>query len=189
MRYVWIFLFSSICLSLFGQGSSTLNNNNVVGWSNIPTSLARNERVSYNDVKGNCFWNQDWLPARIYMNNGMTYYTPKAKLNFYSSELHYIAETGAELSLGSGIEKIIFYSPSDTSKAGIFKKLKDPTAHEKDVYMQVLAGGKIQLLKITKVKLVKREADPLLKTTENSFESWESYFIEEKRQYSGIKKN
>jgi hypothetical protein len=45
--------------------------------------------------------------------------------------------------------------------------------------MQVLAGGKIQLLKITKVKLVKREADPLLKTTENSFESWESYFIEE----------
>ena len=56
MRYICIAMFNLICFSLIGQGiGNSLNNNNVVGWSNIPTSLSK-EKVSYNDVKGNCFW-------------------------------------------------------------------------------------------------------------------------------------
>lgn len=191
MKKVCIIIFSAICFSAFGQGKdgaplpanqgTNLNNNNVVGWNNVPLSLTK-ENVPLTDVKGERFWNQDWLQARVIMKNGAVYTIRKAKLNLHSQSVHYMNEKGIELAARGGIKGIIFLSPNDTSKLGSFSVVSSPDANKgevNEVFAQVLADGKIRFLKATTVKLVKRETDPLLAKTEWMFEPREMYLIEE----------
>ncbi len=196
MKHICLIVFYSICYSLIGhkllaQGKgANLNNNNVVGWNNIPTNLA-SEKIEYSDVKGTCFWKDEWLPARVFMDDGAVYQLPKAKLNFYSGGIHYINDAGVELAARSGVKSIIFYSASGASQVGVFKILNGLIVNFGEVYAEVLSDGKMQLLKTTVVKLVKRETDPLLKTVEWTFEPRETYFIQngEVRELKGISKS
>src|SRR6478736_57106 len=189
MKIIRTVLFSSICFSLAGQKlfaqGANLNNNNVVGWNNPPSSLVR-ENVSYSDVKGDCYWNPQWLRARVTTKNGEVYNIPKAKLNLYSEEIHYINDDGLERALKNGVSTVVFYSRVDTSKIGVFKSIKglpvpdkDSDIKVKEVYTQVLAEGKIRFLKLTIIKLIQREGDAMTRTLEWNFEPRESYFIEE----------
>lgn len=164
------------------QGGANLNNNNVVGWNNIPTNIT-NERVDYSDVKGNCYWNKDWLPAHITLLDGSVYELPQAKLNLYSNNLHYINEKGVELASKSKAKLIVFHSSFDKNNhLALFKPFTDPNAPGKEAYAQVMVEGAYQFLKLTTVKMQKFETDPLLKTEEYSFDSKDKYFIEEKGQ-------
>ncbi|MBS1487288.1 MAG: hypothetical protein JST43_06825 [Bacteroidetes bacterium] len=160
------------------QGAN-LNNNNVVGWNNVPTNLVK-ENISYNDVKGNCFWKNEWLPVKIFMNNGDVYKLPKAKLNLYASSIHYINNQGAEVAAQGGIRAVVFYSPADTTRAGVFKVLSGTAVEGREFFAQILVDGNIKFLKATLVRLVKQESDPLLKTIEWIFEPRDIYFVEEK---------
>jgi hypothetical protein len=197
-------LFSSIffCLlvhNLKAQGGgANLNNNNTVGWNNIPTNLT-NENVDYSDVNGTCFWNQNWLRAKVVMKNGAIINVPKAKLNLYSNELHYLNEAGAERSVRNGVDTVIFYSSAGASKLGIFKSFsgvflndKDALINDKEVYAQILVSGKTQFLKVTSIKLIQRDTDPFLKKPEWRFEPKEKYFLERKgntHELKGLNKN
>jgi len=205
MKRLCVFVFSSVCFSVFGQGptgaaiptnaGTNLNNNNVVGWNNIPTNLTT-EKLAYSDVQGNCFWNQDWLPARVFMRNGAVYNIRKAKLNLHSQGIHFINEKGVELAALGGMKKIIFLSPNDTSKLATFTLISSLDGLNKtdlrEVFAQVLVEGKIRFLKATVVKVVKRETDALSRKEESMFESRETYLIEENgkiQEMGGISKN
>lgn len=169
-----------ITTGLYAQGNGAgLNNNNVVGWNNVPTSLV-NENISYSEVKGNCFWNNEWLPVKIFMSNGTAVKLPKAKLNFYANSVHYLNDNGKELAAQGGIKAVVFYSPADTSRVGVFELLRGSATEGREYFAQVLADGIVRFLKVTQVKLVKREADPMLKTTDWVFEPKEIHFIEDK---------
>lgn len=183
IKQVWIIAFNSICLSLFGQGAN-LNNNNVVGWSYVPTNLVK-EKVDYSDVQGNCFWNQDWLPALVSMRNGNVFNLSKVKLNFYSNAIHYLNEKGIEVAVQGGMKSIVFKSRTDTSTIGEFETVSDPNLSE--FFAQILVKGKIRLLKSAAVKLVNRETDPLLAKKEWIFESNEVYFIDSKGDVRKLK--
>ena len=189
MKIIRIVLFGSICFSLAGQKllaqGANLNNNNVVGWNNPPSSLAK-ENVSYSDVKGDCYWNPQWLRARVTTKNGEVYNIPKAKLNLYSEEIHYMNDEGLERAIKNGVNTVVFYSRIDTSRIGVFKSIKglpvsdkDSDIKAKEVYTQILAEGKIRFLKLTVIKLIQREGDAMTRTLEWNFEPRESYFIEE----------
>jgi len=112
MTNIRIILFGSICFSLLVQKSlaqgANLNNNNVVGWNNVPTNLVKGN-VSYTDVKGDCFWHKEWLRASVTMKNGEVYNIPKAKLNLYSEEIHYINEAGAERSVRNEVNTVVLF--------------------------------------------------------------------------------
>lgn len=178
-----IILFSSIFFCLLVQHSVAQGWSSVGRWTKFP----KKEDVSYSEINGSCFWNQNWLRARVTMKNGEVFYLPKAKLNLYTEEIHYLNEAGAELAIQNQVNAVAFYSSPDTAKTEIFKSLnsglllndKDAFVNRKEVYVQILVDGKIRLLKMTKVKLLRREADPLTRRMEWNFEPRENYFIEE----------
>lgn len=175
---MFLLICSLIGPRLMAQGNgASMNNNNVVGWNNVPTNLVK-EKVDYADVKGNYFWNQDWLPARVSMENGTTYNLRKAKLNLYSNEIHFINDKSTEHAIQNQfVKSLIFYSSTDTSQIAVFKKLIQPGINNSESLTQVLVNGKIQLLKKASIKLIKREIDPLQTKTEMVFEPRESYFV------------
>ncbi|MBS1559050.1 MAG: hypothetical protein JST69_10035 [Bacteroidetes bacterium] len=176
-----------ITTGLYAQGNGAgLNNNNVVGWNNVPTSLV-NEKISYSDVKGNCFWKDEWLPVKIFMNNGTIVKLPKAKLNFYANSVHYLNDKGNELAAQGGIKAVVFYSPFDTARVGVFKLLSGSVTEGREYFAQVLADGNISFLKVIQIKLAKQEADPMLKTIEWIFEPKELYFIQDKGALQELK--
>ena len=182
MRASIMIVFLLICSltgpRLLAQGNgANMNNNNVVGWNNVPTNLIK-EKVDYTDIKGNYFWNQSWLPASVSMENGATYTLTKAKLNLYTNEIHFVNDNHAELAIENKfIKSLTFYSSTDTSKIAIFKNLTQSTLRNRECLTQILVDGKIQFLKKASVKLIKRETDPLLAKTEMIFEPRETYFI------------
>lgn len=167
------------------SAGANLNNNNVVGWNNPPMSLAK-ETVSLSDVNGNYFWNQEWLRARVTTKNGEVHNFPKAKLNLYSGEIHYVGENGAEQAMQNDVNTVVFYSSVDNSKIGTFKTVNGLLVHNRDaylkgrnVYAQILTEGEIEFLKTTVVIMIQREKDPFARNYEWNFEPRESYFIEE----------
>jgi hypothetical protein len=172
----------------YGQGGgANLNNNNVVGWSNVPVNLTT-EKVPMSEVQGSCFWNQDWLPARVFMKKGPVHVFAKAKLDLYTSGIHYLNEKGevrysssknADAAFEGGIGGVIFLSPTDTSRIATFKTLGRPMVNAQEVFAQILVEGKISFLKAMSVKAVKRETDALQRKEEWMFEPRDAYYIEE----------
>ena len=82
---------------MYGQGATgNANplNNNLVGWY-IPGKRTT-VTITNNDVNGTCYWKEDWMPARIFLQNGAVYFVNKAKLNFHSNSVEFIDEKGAE---------------------------------------------------------------------------------------------
>ena len=45
--------------------------------------------LTYEDVEGTPFWNEHWNSALLYFKSGTIYTLPKAKLNLYTTEVHY----------------------------------------------------------------------------------------------------
>jgi len=175
------------CLCGYGQGGANLNNNNVVGRDMVPLNL-KEEKVPMNEVQGSCFWNQDWLPAKVFMKKGQVHVFTKAKLDLYSTGIHYLNEKGEarysssrnpEVAFEGGIGHVVFLSPTDTSRVGTFKTLSKPMVDTPEVFAQILVEGKINFLKAMTIKAVKRETDPLQRKEEWMFEPRDRYYIEE----------
>ena len=53
--------------------------------------------LTYEDVEGTPFWDEHWNSAILYFKSGAMYKLPKAKLNLYTTEVHYENENGGEL--------------------------------------------------------------------------------------------
>ncbi|MGC4020732.1 MAG: hypothetical protein QM734_01710 [Cyclobacteriaceae bacterium] len=164
-----------VCSSDSAQGKDGLPNTNFVGWNNVPTNI-QTQKVDYSDIKGNCFWNTEWLKAKVIMGPDVTFGLEKAKLNLYSNSIHFIDKYGMELST-KDFKAIEFYAENGTTKLAVFKWSENKFIDNKEGLVQILADGNFQLQKVNSVKLQKKETDPLLKTVELSFDSKESYYI------------
>lgn len=177
MKYLITIVFSFISISLaIGQGAN-LNSPGGVRFGNYPET-AMIQKMQYADVNGNCFWKKEWLPARVYMKTGEAYAIQKAKLNFYTNQIHFIDANGVEQAAQNKVKAIVFLAPGDTTRIASFKLIPNSVTEGVETFSQILAGGKIKLLKSTAIKLVKRDTDPLQGRPEWFFESREIYMIE-----------
>lgn len=136
-------------------------------------------KIDYSDIRGSCFWNKDWLRAKIIVKSGKAFLVSKAKLNFYTNEIHFIDDKGKEMVVQNGVKGIVFYLLNDTTQAEDFKVLSGFSAKGKEIFVQVLVKGKIQLLKHTSVDVITKDTDLMLGRKDRKFESTETYYVEE----------
>ena len=127
--------------------------------------------LAYEDVEGTPFWDEHWKPAILYFKSGAIYKLPKAKLNLYTSEVHYTNEKEGELVAETNlIDKIIFFDSKDSSKISVvFAVLPDYIDNKPAGFYRVFNNGAYQLILLQKNLVKVSPYDPLLGKNITSF--------------------
>lgn len=147
---------------------------------NDPSAIGQKkaDKIDYSEIRGNYFWSNEWKPALLILRNGNGIKVNKLKLNFYTSDIHYLDSKGTELVAQPGqIKQVIIYDKTDTAKAIAFFQAFASYNPKSTGYAQQLVNGKIQFLKKSTVTLVKDQYDPSLGKSELRFVSTTDYFI------------
>ena len=148
--------------------------------------------LEYSDVTGECFWDKQWRPAILILKGGNGVKLKRVRLNFYTSNVHYIDKNGNELTTIKGlVNRIVFYDREDTTKlSAVFKSYAG--FNNSQSYIQILNEGKVQLCKVNDVTLKKKNYDPMVGRDEFKFVSLVKYFINDNgvmTQLKGFRKS
>lgn len=127
--------------------------------------------LTYEDVEGSPFWDENWNSAILYFKSGAMYKLPKAKLNLYTTEVHYINENGSELVAETNlIDKIVFLNSKDATKIlAVFAVQPDYIDNKPAGFFRVFNNGAYQLMLLQKNLVKVSPFDPLLGKNVTSF--------------------
>jgi len=127
--------------------------------------------LTYEDVEGTPFWDEHWNSAILYFKSGAIYKLPKAKLNLYTTELHYENEKDGELVAETNlIDKIVFLNSKDATKiSAVFAVLPDYIDNKPAAFFRVFNNGAYQLILLQKNLVKVSPFDPLLGKNTTSF--------------------
>ncbi len=161
-------------------GSGTTNGYGIVRVNN-PSALGQKmaDDVNYEDITGTPYFNTRWNAAIIILAGNMAVKVDKAKLNFYTGNLHYVDSAGKELIADpSVVKKIFFLDSRDTLKTiAVFQQISGLQDKQPTAFIQVLNSGKVELLKLTRIVLGSRGYNTLKGKDEYSFQHKESYYV------------
>jgi hypothetical protein len=127
--------------------------------------------LNYEDVEGTPFWDENWNSAILYFKSGAIYKLPKAKLNLYTSEVHYANDKDGELVAETNlIDKIVFLDSKDVTKiSAVFAVLPDYIDNKPAGFYRVFNNGAYQLILLQKNLVKVSPYDPLLQKSITSF--------------------
>ncbi len=185
------FIVLSICLSImlqmaFAQQLSidlSYQRNASFGTVNFfDPAKADNKKVStmsYADVVGSPFLHDEWRTAVVYLKSGKSMLFPKARLNSYTGELHYLANVDVEMAIEPDkIDKFIIFDAKDSTKTGSFYvSLPDHINSKPFAFFKVFNNGTFQLLSLQKTMVKTSPYDPLEGKKISSFFSKTYYAI------------
>jgi len=120
--------------------------------------------LTYADVEGSPFWDDNWHEAIIYFKiNGLAK-LPQAKLNLHTGEIHYLNPVGTELAVeNENIEKIVFINEKDNTKPlAVFATLPDYIDNKSSALFRVFNNGYLQLVLLQKNLVKTSPYDPML---------------------------
>lgn len=146
------------------------------------------ENLSYADVQGSPFWDNDWNAAVFVLANGSIAKTQKAKLNLFTNEIHFVNSDNKEMACeNKEIIKILFFKKMDTTKVvAVFESFADASGTN-TVYCRILNKGKLRLIEQRKVLVKEKEYNPLSGKKEYSFYSKNNYAIADEEKINPIK--
>jgi len=127
--------------------------------------------LTYEDVEGTPFWDEHWNAALLYFKSGPIYKLPKAKLNLYTSEVHYTNDKDGELVAETSlIDKIVFLDSKDATKVlAVFALLPDFIDNKPFAFYHVYNNGAYQLILLQKNLVKVSPFDPLTGKNATSF--------------------
>jgi hypothetical protein len=135
--------------------------------------------LSYADIGGSPFWKDNWNSAYLYYKNGTVYKLPKAKLNLYTSEVHYVDNAGVELVAETNlVNKIIFLNKNDTTKAlAVFVVLPDYVENKPAAFYKMFNSGTLALVLLQKNLIKVSPYDPITAKNASNFYIKNNYAI------------
>lgn len=139
------------------------------------------QRLTYDQVKGSPFYNDDFQQAEIFMADGRSLGRYMVKFNLLTQEFHFLGKDKAEMVVPNDLaRKIVVYDKSDTSlqKAVFVRTLDFTSSSGKPLgeYAEQLNDGKAILYKVEKKNVV--TADSLFGTLKRYyFGTTYAYFI------------
>jgi len=138
--------------------------------------MLKKSTLDYKEVEGTCFWDDKWNPAVVYTTIEGRLKLKNVRLNFYSSEVHYLDQNNEEFVLQKGVvNKIVFLNSKDTAKVtGVFQSYESAKG-----YLQVLKDGNTQFLKENSVALKKLDYNQFKAKDIYRFVSTKKYFIKD----------
>ncbi len=102
----------------------------------------------YQDIKGDPFFNPQWLPAIAIAENGKTYKGIKVKFDQYKNKFYAnIHDTIYDMGASAINRYILYPSLMDTTVSYTFQKGFSGNGLQPGTYIQVFASGKLTFLK------------------------------------------
>lgn len=140
----------------------------------------------YTEIQGTAFLNDQWQTARIILDNGGEVKSAQLKFDTYSNKFIFL-RNDSSFELSSKIKAVIFYpDKNDTTNKMIFKQNFAINGQiNVNKYIQVLAEGKISLLKVY-VKDIEEYTEYGNANKFKRFNDREQYFIYENGQYNSV---
>ncbi len=125
------------------------------------------QRLSYDQVKGSPFYNDNFQQAEIFMADGRSLGRYMVKFNLLTQEFHFLGKDKAEMVVPNDLaRRIVVYDQSDTTlQKTVFVRTVDftlPSAKPMGDYAEQLNKGQAVLYKIAKKNVV--TADSLFGT-------------------------
>lgn len=125
------------------------------------------QRLTYDQVKGSPFYNNDFQQAEIFMADGRSLGRYMVKFNLLTQEFHFLGKDKAEMVVPNDLaRRIVVYDQSDTTlQKAVFVRTVDftlPSAKPMGDYAEQLNKGQAVLYKIAKKNIV--TADSLFGT-------------------------
>jgi hypothetical protein len=139
------------------------------------------QRLTYDQVKGSPFFNDDFQQAEIFMADGRSLGRYMVKFNLLTQEFHFLGKDKAEMVVPNDLaRKIVVYDKSDTSlQRAVFVRTLDftsPSGKPLGEYAEQLNVGNAILYKVEKKNVV--TADSLFGTLKRYyFGTTYAYFI------------
>ena len=155
-------------------------------------SNAGRQRLSYDQVKGSPFYNDDFQQAEIFMADGRSLGRYMVKFNLLTQEFHFLGKDKAEMVVPNDLAmKIVVYDKTDTTlqKAVFVRTLDFISSSGKPMgdYAEQLNNGQAILYKIEKKNVV--TADSLFGTLKRYyFGTTHAYFLGMKGRVTSLKK-
>ena len=131
----------------------------------------------YDDIKGNAFFSPQWLPATAITEKGTRYTGLKLKLDLYRNAFFAnVHDTLYDLTNARVARFILYPSLADTTVNYVFQKGFSIGTIRPDKYVQVLASGRLTLLKQPTLEIREvNEDSPLSKV--KKFVSQDYYYL------------
>ena len=131
----------------------------------------------YDEIKGNAFFSPQWLPATAITEKGTRYTGLKVKLDLYRNVFFAnVRDTLYDLTNARVARFTLYPSLADTTVNYVFQKGFSIGTIRPDKYVQVLAGGRLTLLKQPTLEIREvNEDSPLSKV--KKFVSQDYYYL------------
>jgi hypothetical protein len=164
----------------------TANNAREPGDLIVYGSADLQKKLTYANVKGSPFWNNDWKMATLIDKDNKTINKAKVRLNLYSNEVHFLNTAGKELVVVPGLVRKVVIHKDDQSEdvLAVFENEIEQIVEfniqaENSSYVQILNFGDIQLLKHTRKTI--GSADSLFGTMKRYYFSEQvMYYVNDK---------
>jgi len=144
----------------------------------------------YQDIKGEAFFNAQWLPAIAIAENGKTYKGIKVKFDQYKNKFYAnIHDTIYDMGTSAINRYIIYPSPTDTTVSCTFQKGFSGNGLQPAAYIQVFATGKLTFVKYRTLEIKDSHEDGPLTTTKIFAQQDYYYLIRDNAQPATVRLN
>ena len=144
----------------------------------------------YQDIKGDAFFNPQWLSALAIAENGKTYKGIKVKFDQYKNKFYAnIHDTIYDMATSAISRYILYPSLMDTTISYTFQKGFTGNGLEPTHYIQVFASGKLTFIKHRTLEIKDSHEDGFLTTVKTFVPQDYYYLIRDNTQPATVKLN
>ena len=162
---------------------------NTIAYDPAHPKEGKGNTLTYADIEGTPFWNEQWGPAIIYFVNGSKAKINQAKLNLYTDEIHYLSSEGSELAVDNdGVTRLVFLNKNNlTQPIASFAKLNNHVNGKGTAFYRVLNAGNYQLILLQKQLVKTSPYDPIQAKRISSFYSTKDYAMYNNGKVTSLK--
>jgi hypothetical protein len=144
------------------------------------------DSISYDKIDGSAYWVDDFKPASLYDNKGLLATLP-VRINLLTNKIHFLKDNEEMIVDDYIIKRVVFQGKNDSSV--FIGQVPDLLLNKKPLneLVQVLNGGKYQLLKYT-IRSVTAEESPSHTSTTYRYKDTYRYFMKWDERVEEVKK-
>lgn len=154
--------------------------------------IRQSAEFNFREVKGSPYFKSGWSACTIQLSDNRVFENVAGRINLYQNGFHYLNANHEELLAPAAKLRVIEFA--DTTEVGIIRHVFAngyPVIdnNSTETYYEVLQNGKVQLLMLTKKKLIELKGGIGMPGAEKEFMKVDLYYVVKDGVISPVKKD